>query len=117
MSADDEFVEVRSEKSYGNDDDISYMGYDEEIDNDGTHGLVRAIVSIEDDTSLPHVNANRASIGKWKCWSWNWVYIPGLDYNNWVWNDTPYNAAMVCCKCICWVCFSSMDSNTHSVLY
>ncbi|PVU94518.1 hypothetical protein BB561_002500 [Smittium simulii] len=47
-----DYDNVDSEKSFS-DDNNSFMGYDEEVDDDGTHGLVKAVVSIEDDTSLP----------------------------------------------------------------
>ncbi|PVU86379.1 hypothetical protein BB559_003764 [Furculomyces boomerangus] len=42
-----------SEESYFAAEDMSYIGYDEEVEDDGTNELVRAIVSTEDDTSLP----------------------------------------------------------------
>ncbi|PVV05191.1 hypothetical protein BB560_000285 [Smittium megazygosporum] len=53
MDQYEDFEDVESEKSFYEDDTMSYLGYDEEIEDDGTHGLVRAIVSSEDDTTLP----------------------------------------------------------------
>ncbi|OLY83418.1 hypothetical protein AYI68_g2442 [Smittium mucronatum] len=53
---DDDYLEkydAKSEASYFAPDDMSYMEYEEENEDDGTNELVRAIVSNVDDTSLP----------------------------------------------------------------
>ncbi|PVU88909.1 hypothetical protein BB561_005640 [Smittium simulii] len=53
MNYNNETSDSKSEKSFIYDDDASFIGYENENEDDGTHSIVRAIVSNEDDPSLP----------------------------------------------------------------